>query len=55
LNDEFLPLKAPSDQRQNLVRKLGANARMVKLKEDMGILAYLRRNGLEKESLKYSS
>jgi hypothetical protein len=48
-------LHAPSDQRQNLVKKLGTNARMIKLKEDMGVLAYLRRNGLEKESLKYNS
>ena len=28
---------------------------MLKLKEDVGVLAYLRRNGLEKESNKYKA
>jgi|LauGreDrversion4_2_1035121.scaffolds.fasta_scaffold102410_1 hypothetical protein len=28
---------------------------MLKLKEEVGILAYLRRNGLENESNKYNS
>jgi len=38
-----------------MVRRIGIQNRMLKLKEDVGILAYLRRNGLENESNKHNS
>ncbi len=55
LNSDYLSEQATAQQRSQLVQKLASNNRSLKIKEDVGVLAYLRRNGLEKESNKYNS
>ena len=53
LNDEYLPYTTSSKRRMDLIKKLATNHETMKNIEDVGILSYMRRNGLEKESNKY--
>jgi hypothetical protein len=55
LNADYMSLKVPSDKRNSRIQRIAVQNRMLKLKEDVGVLAYLRRNGLENESNKYNS
>lgn len=43
-----MPLKAKSHTRVTRVERIGMQIRAELRKEDLGILAYMRRNGLEK-------
>ena len=45
----FIPLNAKSEIRVRKVNQLGIGLRADLRKEDIGILAYMRRNGLEKK------
>jgi hypothetical protein len=47
--------KATSERRKQRISRVGVQNRILKLKEDVGILAYLRRNGLENEANKFNS
>ena len=44
----FIPISAKSEVRVRKVNQLGIGLRADLRKEDIGILAYMRRNGLEK-------
>ena len=54
LNEEYLPYDATSNRRINLIKQLATNHDTLKQIEDVGILSYMRRNGLEKESNKFN-
>lgn len=45
---DYVPPQAKSGVRVSMVEREGMRERIAKLKEETGILAYMRRNGLEK-------
>lgn len=47
---DFVAPNAKSSVRMSMVERAGMRERIANLKEETGILAYMRRNGLEKQS-----
>ena len=47
---DFIPLKAKSEVRVRKLNKMGTALRAENRKEEIGIWAYMTRNGLEKQS-----
>ncbi len=52
---DYVGPHAKSSVRMSMVERAGMRERIANLKEETGILAYMRRNGLEKQSNYFNS